>query len=185
MSRPTPRKQLLLDTAYRLFNEYGYHATGIDRILAESGVSKATLYKHFSSKEALILAVLEQRHEALVESMRAQLESVSGQKGILSLFDALEGWFTSEQFFGCNFIRASGEYVHKGDAIYQFAAHHKQRLMQLMTEYLNQQGAAVDQDVAQSLLLLIDGAIVAAHMRGDFAAARRAKVMASAYLEAR
>ncbi|WP_461519559.1 TetR/AcrR family transcriptional regulator, partial [Porticoccus sp.] len=108
-----PRRQHLIDTAHRLFNEHGYHATGIDWILAESGVSKATLYKHFRSKEELILAVLQQRHAyfmTLLEEAVAKARK-NGQQPVLVIFDVLDAWFESEGFFGCNFIKASAEYA--------------------------------------------------------------------------
>lgn len=87
-----PRKQHLLDVAHQLFNKHGYHATGIDWILAELGVSKATLYKYFRSKEALILAVLQQRHEHFVESIKVQISSAKKKEEhpVLAIFNALE-----------------------------------------------------------------------------------------------
>lgn len=175
-----PRRQHLLDTAYHLFNRHGYHATGIDWILAESGVSKATLYKHFRSKEELILAVLQQRHEQLIALIRQTTEQArnDGEPPALAVFDALDDWFHSEDFFGCNFINASAEYAQKGDAIHEFAARHKARMQQLIEESLDTaQGNS--ESLSAQLSLLVDGAIVYAHTRGDRNAARMAKQMAA------
>lgn len=176
---PQPRKQHLIDTAYRLFNMHGYHATGIDWILAEAGVSKATLYKYFRSKEELILAVLQQRHEQMVALIQQTLEHArgKGEPPALAVFDALDDWFQSEGFFGCNFINASAEYTQEGDAIHQLAAGHKARVQELIENSLGAQ----EEDkasLAAQLSLLVDGAIVYAHTRGDKNAARMAKQMA-------
>ncbi|MGF2687007.1 TetR/AcrR family transcriptional regulator [Marinobacter sp. DUT-3] len=180
---PQPRKQLLIDTAYRLFNEHGYHATGIDWVLAESGVSKATLYKYFRSKEELILAVLQQRHEQQIALIQRTLEQASekGEPPALAIFDALDNWFRSEGFFGCNFINASAEYAQEGDAIYQFAAGHKAQVQQLIENSLST-GGEDKTHLAAQLSLLVDGAIVYAHTRGDKNAANLAKKMAARLL---
>lgn len=176
---PQPRKQLLIDTAYRLFNEHGYHATGIDWVLAESGVSKATLYKYFRSKEELILAVLQQRHEQQIALIQRTMEQASekGEPPALAIFDALDNWFRSEGFFGCNFINASAEYAQEGDAIYQFAARHKAQVQRLIENSLGT-GGKDKAHLAAQLSLLVDGAIVYAHTRRNKNAANLAKKMA-------
>lgn len=178
-----PRRQHLIDTAYRLFNEHGYHATGIDRILAESGVSKATLYKHFRSKEELILAVLQQRHAQFMAMLEGAIASArqKGEQPVLVIFDVLDAWFESEGFFGCNFIKASGEYAAAGDAIHEFATLHKIDMERLIRRSLGESG---DDTMAAELALLVDGAIVVAHTRGDHGAARLAKKMAEQLLAA-
>lgn len=176
-----PRKQHLLDTAYRLFNRYGYHATGIDRILAESGVSKATLYKHFRSKEALIIAVLEQRHRQMLASMRSALEAAQGREdsAVLAIFDMLEQWFNTREFFGCNFIHASAEYAQQNAAIQALVEQHKNQVQQLILEYLPPGGKKAREKLAGEIALLMDGAIVQAQTRGDKKAAALAKTIAS------
>ncbi|KEA63178.1 Transcriptional regulator, TetR family [Marinobacterium lacunae] len=183
MANSTPRKQHLLDTAFRLFNERGYHATGIDLILAESGVSKATLYKHFASKEALILAVLEQRHRQLMESLEASLARDPSPAGVLVIFDLLATWFKSVDFFGCNFIRASGEYSAHEDSIHRFAAAHKTRMADVLEHHLKPHCGGASAKLASDLMLLIDGAIVAAQMLEDKEAAARAKEIARFMLD--
>jgi AcrR family transcriptional regulator len=180
-----PRKELLLDTAFRLVNEHGYHATGIDWILAESGVSKATLYKYFSSKEALILEVLQRRHKQLEERLRAALEASSKQqKGVLVVFDILTEWFNSKDFFGCNFIKASSEYPARKDEINQFANWHKESVRQLLLSSLASYKASQREALADAILMLMDGAIVAAQVRGDKQAAKKARTVAGTLLSA-
>ncbi|RLP54124.1 MAG: TetR/AcrR family transcriptional regulator [Ketobacter sp.] len=180
-----PRKQHLINTAYRLFNEHGYHATGIDRILAESGVSKATLYKHFRSKDELVVAVLQQRHEQLIDSVGQSLEHAraSNQSTALVIFDVMNEWFRSDQFFGCNFINASAEYASKGNAVYTLAAEHKAAIQSLIQQGLDGvSGKRKRILMAEQLALLVDGAIVRAHTRGDRDAALLAKKIATQVL---
>lgn len=176
-----PRKQHLIDTAYALFNEFGYHATGIDRILAESGVSKATLYKHFRTKDELVVAVLQQRHEQLMQVLAdamAQAKS-RGEPAPLAIFDVLNVWFNGKAFFGCNFINASAEYASPGHAIYAFASEHKSAIQQAIEDNLEINGKIKRAEVATQLALLVDGAIVRAHTLGDRSAARIAKKAAT------
>lgn len=179
------RKQHLIDVAYRLFNEHGYHATGIDRILAESGVSKATLYKHFRSKDELVVAVLQQRHEQLIQSVGEAIEQAKlrGESPALVIFDVLNAWFRSDHFFGCNFINASAEYAEEGHVIYILAAEHKAAMQDLIEcSLVDISGRRKRQLMAEQLALLVDGAIVRAHTRGDRDAARLAKKMATQLL---
>ncbi|KXI28816.1 TetR/AcrR family transcriptional regulator [Paraglaciecola hydrolytica] len=176
----TPRKQVLIDTAYRLFNQHGYHATGIDRILADSGVSKATLYKHFKSKEELILEVLQQRHEQLYAMLERAMQENKSSHPALALFDALNNWFQSEHFYGCNFIKAGGEYPQIQDPIHSFSAWHKNSVSQLLSRYLPEN----QQYLSNAFCLLADGAIIAAQIRGQKDAAKQAKIFAQQLLTA-
>ncbi|WP_166371985.1 TetR family transcriptional regulator [Psychromonas sp. SA13A] len=195
-----PRKQHLIETALTLFNQYGYHATGIDLILAESGVSKATLYKHFRSKEALILAALQLRHEQVITRLQATIDNntktqlkhdLTDQKTmnnastnaatnkadsekLLDIFDDLNDWFNSETFFGCNFINVSAEYADPNHPINLFAAKHKQAIVDVIGAQLAEQ----ESHKADQIGLLIEGAIVMAHTRGMKQSALLAKEMA-------
>ncbi|MCL1114419.1 TetR/AcrR family transcriptional regulator [Shewanella basaltis] len=175
-----PRKQHLVDTALALFNQQGYHATGIDLILAQSGVSKATLYKHFRSKDELILAALEQRHLHVLNAISTKIDRAikAGDSGVLAIFDALNEWFNSEQFLGCNFINASAEYGDAQHPIHRLSAQHKQAIIELIRAQLPPN----DAEKADQIGLLVDGAIVMAHTRGIKNAAFIAKDMAKIIL---
>jgi len=179
-----PRKQHLIDTALNLFNQYGYHATGIDLILAQSKVSKATLYKHFRSKEELILAVLQQRDEQVLTELKEKIDKKDqrGESEILAIFDHLDEWFNSELFFGCNFINATAEYADPNHPIKVFSAQHKRSIVNLMKEILLKKEIDHVDEVANQLDLLIEGAIVMAHTRGMKEAALIAKGMAERLL---
>ena len=179
-----PRKQHLIDTALTLFNQYGYHATGIDLILAQSKVSKATLYKHFRSKDELILAVLQQRHEQVLTGLKNKIDNKNqrDEPDILTIFDSLDEWFSDELFFGCNFINATAEYADASHPINVFSALHKQSVVDLIKEMLLKKEISNAGDVANQLDLLIEGAIVMAHTRGMKEAALIAKEIAQRLL---
>ncbi len=175
-----PRKQHLIDTALELFNQHGYHATGIDLILAQSKVSKATLYKHFRSKEELILAALQQRHEQVLTTIQNKIEQANEAEdsGILAIFDNLDEWINSKTFWGCNFINVSGEYADACHPINIFAAQHKQSIVELIKTQLQDKNEVK----AEQIALLLEGAIVMAHTRGLKKSALMAKEMAKHFI---
>lgn len=176
-----PRKQKLLETAFLLFNQQGYHATGIDQILAVSGVAKATLYKYFESKEALILEVLKRRHLEIAGMVTKALQTSNGD--VLSLFDAYHQWFQQPDFYGCNFIQASIEYSEPDHPLHRCAADHKNWLKQQMIEQLIDLSPQQAETWASQCSILLDGAIVAAQVRGEHNAAREARQIAKQLLD--
>ena len=160
------RRELLVDTALMLFNRDGYHATGIDRILAVAGVAKMTLYKHFKSKDDLIVAALRRREALFVERLVSRIEALATTpKGqLLSLFDALDEWFGEPDFAGCMFIKAAGEFASPEDPIHVAASEHKHLLLKYLRELAAAAGARKPRELAGGLMLLIEGAIVMAHV---------------------
>ena len=176
-----PRKQHLIETALTLFNEKGYHATGIDLILAESKVSKATLYKHFRSKDELILAALALQHERVLIMIKDKITHTTeeGSSRVLAIFDALHIWFNSNTFYGCNFINASAEYSDMKDPIHAYAVEHKQAIVDFIRTELEPE----DKSKADQIDLLMEGAIVMAHTRGIKNSALMAKEMARSLIE--
>jgi AcrR family transcriptional regulator len=104
------RREVLVDTAIELFGEHGYHATGIDLILERAGVSKKTLYRHFRSKDELILAALKKQDGLFRNNFMRQVESrAETPRGrLLAVYDVAAEWFEQNKFFGCMFINAIG-----------------------------------------------------------------------------
>lgn len=178
------RRDHLVGTALALFSKHGFHATGIDRILAESGVAKMTLYKHFRSKDDLILAALRRRDEEFRRWFQAEIESrgMTPHEQILAVFDVLDMWFKDPEFNGCCFIHAAGEYGRKDDPVHAAAAEHKARVLSYLRDLAQAAGASAPDNISRQLMLIIDGAIVAAHVSGDTSAARSAHSLAEALL---
>lgn len=175
------RRDHLIETALELFYREGFHATGIDKILAQSGVAKMTLYKHFRSKDELILAALRRRDERFrnifVRAVESRAETPSAR--LLAIFDVLDEWFGSADFHGCMFINASAEYGRADDPIHAFAGEHK-RLFKAYIRNLAEAAGAVDAEaLAAALSLLVEGAIVMASVAGERDAAQRARQAAA------
>ena len=170
----SPKRDQLLDTAWRLFYRDGYHAVGIDTILAEAGVAKMTLYNHFASKDDLIVAVLERRHDQFMESLEAAIEAAgrAPMKRLLAVFDWLQAWLTSDGFNGCAFIRAVAEYPRADERPHQIASAHKQSIIDRMVTLAKDAGVKEPSAVGRHLALLIEGAIVTAHTFGPGTVAR-------------
>jgi len=178
----SPKRDHLVSTALALFNRQGYRATGIDTILAESGVAKMTLYNHFKSKDELIIAALSKRDEVFRVWMRSAMSRLlKQQKGdprlakLLAFFDALNEWFNSDTFCGCNFINASIEFKRKDDPIHAAAAAHKKLGIQMLQEFLAELPLDNAHHVAKQVHMLIEGAIVMAITLDDKSTALLAK----------
>ena len=161
--RPNKRDELVrkaLDVFYR----NGFHATGMDKLVSETGVSKTSMYKHFRTKEDLILAVLRVRDENIRHWLYRRIEELSDTpKGqMLALFDALSEWFTKPEFRGCMFIKASAEFQEINHPIHAQSAAHKQILQDHFSEIAEAADANDPRLLARQLLLLKEGAIVSA-----------------------
>ena len=176
-----------------MFNEGGYHATGIDQILAEAGVAKMTLYNNFPSKDDLIVEVLRRRGEdfrAWLTEWVARSGAPTPRDRLLSVFDALAVWHRNGPggpglpFKGCVFVRASGEYPAESSAIHQAAGANKQAVIDLLADLAADLGVSDPTDLAEQLGLLIEGATVAALTRGRMDAAGRAKRSAAILIDA-
>jgi AcrR family transcriptional regulator len=169
-----PRQRLskrdqLLETAWQLFYRNGYHATGIDRILAEAGVAKMTLYKHFRSKEELILAVLEKRSDQFHESFSRFIHAKkrAPERQLLAVFDWLITWVSSKEFRGCFLQKAMAEYQDLHDPIHQAALAHKTAFHMEIHQLVVEAGVANPKALAHQLALLVEGAIVSSHASGS------------------
>lgn len=179
------RRDLLVETAARLFYRDGYHATGIDRILAESGVAKMTLYKHFKSKDELILAALRRQDEQFRNWLMQAVEkrARAPREQLLAIFDALDEWFGSPQFNGCAFLKASAEFSGRDNPVRAVAAENKRLTLAYFRNRAEAAGASDPGRLARRLLLLADGAIAAAHVWDDRDAAREAGAAAATLID--
>ena len=182
--RQTKRDELV-KKALEVFYRNGFHATGMDMLAAESGVSKTSMYKHFRTKEDLILAVLRLRDENFRNWIFRRMEDAGDapKEQLLGMFDALAEWFDEKGYRGCMFIKASAEYQESDHAIHVQSSEHKRLLFEHIAELCVR--AAVDEPdtLAWQLLLLKEGAIVMAVLGRGTDAAHDAKAAARALLE--
>ncbi|MGO1120331.1 TetR/AcrR family transcriptional regulator [Rhodovibrionaceae bacterium A322] len=182
--RASKRRDHLVDTALRLFYENGYHATGIDRVLAESGVAKMTLYKHFQSKDDLIIAALDLRHERFLAWFVESLKKADStpREQLLAAFDALGDWFRgctpTGPFHGCAFIKALGEFPDADHPVRKRVLAHKQSIRDHLASLAAEAGCAAPRRLANHLSVLTEGAILTAQLSGQTSVAEEAKEMA-------
>jgi AcrR family transcriptional regulator len=172
-----PKRDQLIETAGKLFYRDGYHATGIDRILAESQIAKMTLYHHFRSKEELILAVLERRSRDMFDSLQQFLDAKkrSPKKRLEAVFDWLVAWIRSQEFRGCSFLKAMAEYQNLDDPVHRAALAHKVALTVEIRCLAIAAGLKKPRNLPEQLSLLLEGAIVQSHAQGKVTPALRAR----------
>ncbi len=162
-------RERLIRAASELFCRHGINATGVDAVVDSAGTAKATLYKVFGSKEGLIEAVLVEEGRAWREWFLAEIDAYPGEPldklaGSLAI---LEAWFKSEQFFGCPFINAVGEFDKNDDRYKAIALSHKKVVMARLVELATAGGCRDPEATAHQIGILIDGAIVAAMITGN------------------
>src|SRR3954469_25198477 len=182
--RPSARERIL-DTASELFSRYGTRAVGVDRIIAECGIAKMTLYRNFPSKDDLILAFLERRDERWT---RAWLQAEAERRGatpaerLLAIFDTFEGWFAEDDFEGCSFINVMLEVTDCDNAVRQASVRHLADIRAFVAGLAEEAGIPDPDGFARQWHILMKGSIVSA-AEGDVQAARRAKEMGTLLLE--
>ena len=162
-------RQRILETADRLFYQDGIRAVGIDRIIAEADVAKMSLYKHFPSKDDLILAVLRYREEKLLEFFTAGMErnSKRTKDKLRGFFATLKDFFESPGFRGCAFQNAAVELADPAHAGTQFVKEHKRRFQEFLTGLVEESLGKGAAKVAPAVGLLVEGAIVTAVIQGS------------------
>lgn len=182
---PSPKRDHLVDTAAAMFSRDGFHATGIDTILAQAGVAKMTLYNHFKSKDDLIVAALEAEGARYVSWLRARADALAEEPAdrLLAIFDALEEWFEKEDFNGCVFIKAACEYGPVNHPVHTTAAAQKRAVFDYILENAQSARLRDPRNLAQQILILHEGAIAVAHEFGAPIAARQAKRAASVIID--
>jgi AcrR family transcriptional regulator len=170
-------RQRILETADHLFYSEGIRAVGIDRIIAEAGVAKMSLYKHFPSKDDLILAVLQHREcESLAGFDTAMEKHRKKIKDPLAVFfAALKDWFEEPSFRGCAFINASVELADPEHPGFAFARGQKERFAEFLKGLVEQAVGKSGAELAPAVSLLVEGAIVTAVMQGKPDAADTAR----------
>lgn len=160
------KREDLVQGALKAFYAGGFHAIGMDRLAKEAGVSKTAIYKHFRTKEELILAALRLRDEQFRNWLVRRIEALATEPRdqLIAIFDALAEWFLEDGFKGCMFIKASSEYLDREDPIHITSAEHKRMLRSYFTGIATRAGANSPDALARQLLLIKEGAIVLAHL---------------------
>ncbi|WP_406462526.1 TetR/AcrR family transcriptional regulator [Streptomyces sp. NBC_00111] len=152
----------LLSTATRIFYAEGIHSVGIDRITAEAKVTRATLYRHFTGKEELVLAYLDQADQGIRGQVATALAgSRSAVDSVWAVAASLTEGIRSPGFRGCAFLNAVAEYPDPEHPIHQAVLAHRQWFLDTVTDLLAQTGDAPAEPAARHLAMLRDGAMAA------------------------
>lgn len=158
-TRGTARERILA-TAFRLFYANGLRGVGVDTIVAQSGVAKATLYKHFASKDDLALAYLDQVDTVWQGQLRAAAEAAGPAPAaqLVGLFDALSTACRRDGYRGCPFINAAAESA-AGTPIHDRTLRHKREVRSWIHDLATAAGAANAVGLARALTVLLDGGL--------------------------
>lgn len=178
-----PGLRLVL-TAARLFNEEGIHAVGINRIIAEAGVARMTLYNQFGSKEGLVRSVMERESKSWFEWLDSELARTAGQSArerIEAFFALHRQWFSRRDFKGCSFINAVGEHP-LDNCVRQIANAHRQANFEYVRRLIENSEIDDLDKIANQITILADGATVTAMITGDHSMASAAAEVAISLL---
>ena len=184
---PSAARDRVLAAAYELFSRHGIRAVGVDAVIARSGVAKMTLYRHFASKDELVLEFLRQREARwTVEWLQGEVEARTDDPAqrLLAVFDVFDGWFRRDDFEGCAFINVLLETADAASPIHQASADHLANIRAFLAAQAAAAGARDPDALARELHILMKGSIIAAG-EGDREAARRAQGMARLVLRER
>jgi AcrR family transcriptional regulator len=179
-------RERILGTALHLFYSQGIRATGIDTIIRDSGVAKMTFYKHFPSKQTLVMEVLRRGEELWLSNFHGVVDPIKDpRKRLLAIFDFLSVWFKDPGFRGCAYINTTVEAADPKAQECVAASQHKQILVRFLKETAREAGFDKKRadELAAKLLLLFDGAIVRALMEKSAEPAHTAKSIAATVLE--
>lgn len=179
------KREQIVKSALALFYRDGFNATGIEKICKQAEVSKKTLYNHFRSKDELVLATLRMRDESFRNNFmrNAEQQEKRPKQRLLALFDVLQEWLKEEGFSGCMFINASAEFAAQDDPIHMISAEHKRLMRDYIREIAVEANANDPQHLAAQLNLLLEGAIVEAHVSGNRDSAKLAKSIAKEIID--
>ncbi|MBN6040137.1 TetR/AcrR family transcriptional regulator [Amycolatopsis sp. 195334CR] len=150
----------LLATATRLFYVEGIRAVGIDRIVAEAKVTRATLYRHFPGKDELIVGYLREADQAIRDQIGAILaRELPAPETLLAIAASIAEGIRSPGFRGCAFLNAAAEYPDPAHPVHQAVLTHREWFSHTITEVLARIGDAPAEPAARHFVLLRDGAM--------------------------
>ncbi|WP_406829970.1 TetR/AcrR family transcriptional regulator [Pedococcus sp. KACC 23699] len=185
LARSSAARDRILDTAVELFYAKGIRAVGVDLIIAESGVAKATFYKHFPAKDDLVIAYLDRVDEQWSGQLHAAAQAAGPAPAdqLVGLFDALQNACRWEGYRGCGFINAAAE-SQPGTAAHERTVAHKASVLTWVEDLATRAGARDPRALARSLTLLLDGGLASGTLDAAPEAPSVAKETASALVAA-
>lgn len=179
-TKPSNVRTRILLAAKELFSTQGIRATGVDSIVKSANTNKMSLYKHFSSKEALIVTYLQTSDVEFWSWFVEQIErkAQTPKDKLLAIFDVHAGWLVSPDFQGCPLIKASVEFPDQSHAVHQVSAAFYRKFRSYITDLAGQAGARFPERLAGQLCVLFEGAIVSEQLQRHSGGADDAKLAA-------
>jgi AcrR family transcriptional regulator len=172
---PSSGRERIVYAAIELFYRHGFHAVGLDRIIAETGVTKTTFYKHFPSKDDLVVEAITKRHEWEMHAWARAIHERAGddaRKQLIALFDVLDEWFNAPDYGGCIFLNAAAEFADPREPAHQAAALHKRQTRDAWCDIARRAGATDPESFADRYTALVEGTLIMRHVHGRNDAAR-------------
>jgi AcrR family transcriptional regulator len=178
-------RERILDAAYELFSRRGIQAVGVNEVIEHAGVATATLYRHFPSKEKLVLAFLDLREQRWTKDLieaEAMRRGSNPEQRLLAIFDVLDEWFHRDDFEGCSFVNVLLETADRESEIGASSAMHLENIRGVIRTLAEEAGLRDVEEFALTFHILMKGSIVQAG-EGDLDAAKRAKRMARTLID--
>jgi len=175
------KRDEMIKYAYDLFYKNGFHATGVDTIIEGTGISKRTLYKHFTSKEGLIIASIDYYHQTMYKAILDYLEKSTLKSPVdraLRIFDFLSKQVDAGNLDGCFAMNAKTEYAHKAKEIETACDAYVAALQQLIELYLKEGNITNSKSLAMQVIMLFEGAIIRSKGMGNSQPVKLAKAAA-------
>ena len=165
--KPDVRRRIM-DAAFECFNFDGIRGVSADTIIEHADVAKMTLYKHFPTKDALAAAYVRARSDQWMTWLMDRVNRAGRKPSqrLLALFDALEEWFTSDNYFGCPFHRAAGEFPDLKHPVHKEVMRNKQELRQFVAQLVADAGLPQKAGLVEQLMILMAGSEVMANIEG-------------------
>jgi AcrR family transcriptional regulator len=177
--RGSDARERILETSYELFSRRGVRAVGVDEVIDKAGVAKATLYRHFPSKDQLVLAFLERREQRWTRDFveaGARERGTTPEERLLAIFDVFDEWFRRDDYEACSFINVLLEMGSPHPAA-EASVRHLHTIREIVCGLAEEAEIRDVDSFARSFHILMKGSIVSA-AEGDMDAAQRAKRMA-------
>jgi AcrR family transcriptional regulator len=168
---PAPAKVRILEIANGLFYREGIRTVGIDRLISDSSVTKATFYKHYRAKDILIVDYMKARHDKSVGDLEAIIDGSRDAKNAIDRWKtAVSAELAENGFRGCAFLNAAAEFADPGHPVRRIVTEHRDWYVARLADVLRNAGHAVPGDAADELMLARDGAMSGSYAGDPIAA---------------
>ncbi len=166
---PKTGRGRLIHAAVGLIYVHGVPAVGIDQVIAEAGVTKSTFYKHFESKDELLIAAVQLRDKWEAKAYADAMKELGGEEPraqLLALFDVLDIWFNDPDFFGCQFINVAAQVPNPHDPLHAVAANHKRQSRDNFRDLARQAAIKDPEAFADQYTALVEGTLILRQVHG-------------------